>query len=87
MSIIIFSIIIVFVLVDDEKILHVLLCALGSALYGMHVIINIQTMIGSNEKQLSIDDFVVCALILYTNILQLFTCILLLFSGNRRNVT
>ena len=76
----------VFAFFDDVQFLNILLCALGAGLYGMHLIINIQVMIGSNERELSIDDFVICALVLYTDILQLFACILMLFSA-RRNRT
>lgn len=32
---------------------------------------------------LSVDDFMICAVELYTNILQLFTCILVLLTAKR----
>ena len=72
---------IVFGFFDDVELISTLLCALGAGLYGMYLIISIQLMIGNNERQLSIDDHVICAVMLSTNVLQLFTCVLMLFGG------
>ena len=75
----------VFAFFDDVRFVSMVLCALGAGLYGMHLVINIQVMIGNNQRQLSIDDYMICAVVLYTNVLQLFTCILMLFGGRRTN--
>jgi FtsH-binding integral membrane protein len=55
---------------------RIVLCAICVILYGLYLIYDTQLVVGGGRCELSIDDYVVGALILYVDIIQLFLKIL-----------
>lgn len=59
--------------------LHNLYCSLGVIVFGIYLVIDTQMVVGGKRLQLSMDDYVVGALILYIDIIQIFLYMLELF--------
>lgn len=57
-----------------------LYCCLGIIVFGIYLVIDTQLIIGGRTLELSMDDYVVGALILYIDIIQIFLYILALLS-------
>ena len=57
-----------------------LYCCLGVIVFGIYLVIDTQMIIGGRKMQLSMDDYVVGALILYIDIIQIFLYLLELLS-------
>lgn len=66
--------------------LYNLYCVFGVILFGIYIIFDTQMIIGGKRLQLSMDDYVIGALILYIDIIQMFLYLLSLF-GRRWNST
>lgn len=64
--------------------LNILYCSLGIILFGIYIVIDTQLIIGGKSFQLSMDDYVVGALLLYIDIIQIFLYILMILGGGRR---
>ena len=62
-------------------ILQVLLCSLGTLLFGIFLIFDTQLILGEGRHKLQIDDYILGALILYTDIIMIFYYLLLLCGG------
>lgn len=60
-----------------------LLCALGVIIFGIYIIIDTQLIMGSHKYGITMDDYILGALILYIDIIQLFIYILRLLSQRR----
>jgi FtsH-binding integral membrane protein len=60
-----------------------LLCALGVIIFGIYIIIDTQLIMGSHKYGITMDDYILGALILYIDIIQLFIYILRLLSERR----
>lgn len=63
-------------------VLHSLYCALGAALFGVYLVIDTQLIVGGGRYELSMDDYIAGALLLYIDIIQIFLYILSLLSNN-----
>jgi FtsH-binding integral membrane protein len=61
--------------------LNNLYCCLGVILVGIYLIIDTQLIIGGRRFELSLDDYVVGALLLYVDIIQIFLYILEMLSN------
>lgn len=61
-----------------------LICALGVFIFGIYVIVDTQMIMGSHKYGITMDDYILGALILYIDIIQLFLYILRLLSESRR---
>lgn len=57
-----------------------LYCCLGVICFGIYLVIDTQLIIGGKRLELSMDDYVVGALILYIDIIQIFLYLLQLLS-------
>lgn len=57
-----------------------LYCSLGIFVFGLYLVIDTQMIMGGKRFALSMDDYVVAALLLYIDIIQLFLFILSLLS-------
>lgn len=57
-----------------------LYCCLGVIVFGIYLVIDTQMIIGGRRLELSMDDHVVAALILYIDIIQIFLYLLELLS-------
>lgn len=66
--------------------LYNLYCVFGVILFGIYILFDTQMIIGGKRLQLSMDDYVIGALILYIDIIQMFLYLLSLF-GRRWNST
>lgn len=62
-----------------------LYCSLGIFVFGIYLVIDTQLIVGGRKMALSIDDYVIAALLLYIDIIQLFLYILSLLGGGNRN--
>ena len=60
--------------------LNNLYCTLGVIVFGIYLVIDTQLIIGGRRLELSMDDYVVGALILYIDIIQIFLYLLQLLS-------
>lgn len=60
-----------------------LYCSLGVILFGIYIVMDTQLIIGGKTFKLSMDDYVVGALILYIDIIQMFLYILQLLSKKK----
>ncbi len=57
-----------------------LYCSLGVIVFGIYLVIDTQMIVGGRRLELSMDDYVVGALILYIDIIQIFLYLLQLLS-------
>ena len=53
-----------------------LLCALGVLLFGLYLIFDTQLILGKGRYSLSIDDYILGALVLYVDIIMIFIYLL-----------
>lgn len=60
----------------DNPFLHNLYCAVGIICFGLYLIVDTQMIMGGRQVSLSVDDYVVAALYLYIDIIQIFLYIL-----------
>lgn len=60
-------------------VLNNLYCCLGVIVFGIYLVIDTQLIIGGRRLAISMDDYVVGALILYMDIIQIFLYLLQLF--------
>ena len=56
--------------------LEKLYCTLGAIIFGIYLVIDTQMIIGGKRYSLSFDDYIVGALVLYIDIINLFLYIL-----------
>jgi FtsH-binding integral membrane protein len=75
-----------FVMFTNNKIIHIIFCLVAIALFGVYLIYDTQLIMGNKQNSLEIDDYILAAFMLYTDIVQLFLRILeliqLMFSDN-----
>jgi FtsH-binding integral membrane protein len=75
----------IFGMFTNNKIFHVILCCLGIILFGFYLLYDTQLILGNRDNELEIDDYILAAFMLYTDIIYLFLRILeliQLLSGN-----
>lgn len=56
--------------------LHNLYCCLGVIVFGIYLVIDTQLIIGGRRLEMSMDDYVIGALILYMDVIQIFLYLL-----------
>jgi FtsH-binding integral membrane protein len=66
------------------SILYDLYCCLGAIAFGIFLIIDIQLISGGHRYELSLDDYVTGALILYIDIIQILLFLLRIMGKKRR---
>ena len=59
-----------------------LLCTLGAIIFSIYIVIDTQMIMGDKKYNISLDDYIVGALILYIDIIQLFLYILRMLKDN-----
>lgn len=57
-----------------------LYCSLGVLVFGIYLVIDTQMIVGGKRLEISMDDYVVGALILYLDIIQIFLYLLEILS-------
>ena len=60
-----------------------LLCAIGVLLFGIYLIFDTQLIVGKGRYSLSIDDYILGAMVLYIDIIMIFIYILQLCGNSR----
>ena len=62
----------IFLIFTQNKILHIILCCCGVFLYSMYLVYDTQLLLGNKRVSLDYDDYILGALMLYIDIIQLF---------------
>lgn len=73
----------IFTLIFQSAWLQNIYCALGVIVFGIYLVIDTQMIIGGRRFGITLDDYVIGALILYIDIIQLFMYILQLLSKKK----
>lgn len=73
----------IFGLFTSNPFIHVVYCSLGVLVYSLYLVYDTQLIVGNHENKLEIDDYIVGALMLYIDIIQLFLYILELLSQKK----
>ncbi len=72
----VFAISIVFSISFRHYLPHIAICGIGILLASLYIICDIQMIVGGKQYELSIDEYVFAAMILYVDIIRLFMYIL-----------
>ena len=72
-----------FALFFNVKILYTFYCILGVIVYGIYLIMDTQLIMGGKTHQISMDDYILGAFILFLDIIMLFLYILRIFGASR----
>ena len=63
--------------------LHTFYCMMGVIIYSIYLVIDTQLIMGGKRYQIELDDYILGAIILYTDIVMLFLYLLQLIGGRR----
>ena len=74
-----------FLMFTNNRILHILYSCLGVIAFSLYLIYDTQLIVGNHENKLEIDDFIVGAIMLYLDIINLFLHILKLLKEFDKN--
>lgn len=74
-----------FLLFTNNRVLHILYSSLGVVAFSLYLIYDTQLIVGNHENKLEIDDFIVGAMMLYLDIINLFLHILKLLKELDKN--
>jgi FtsH-binding integral membrane protein len=74
---------IMFFLINWTPAMQTFYCSLGIFVFGLYLIIDTQMVMGNGSFAISMDDYVVAALLIYIDIIQLFLYILMLLGGRK----
>lgn len=70
----------IFGLFTNNKFFHIFLCVIGIILFGFYLIYDVQLIVGNKSIMLDTDEYIIGALIIYTDIISLFLKILQLLN-------
>ena len=73
----------IFMFFSQNKVLHIIYSSLSVILFGLYLIYDTQLIIGNHSLKLSIDDYILGAIMLYTDIINMFIHILRLLDKSR----
>lgn len=73
----------IFMIFTDNPFLHIIYSCLGVLLYSMYLIYDTQLILGDKKNKLSVEDYIVGAMMLYIDIIGLFLNILELLSKKK----
>ena len=73
----------IFFFVFSAKAMNAFYCGIGVLIYSIYLVIDTQLIMGGKRYELEIDDYILAAFILYTDIIMIFLYILRLLSNNR----
>ena len=69
----------IFFFFTHSNTIHIIMCCLGVFIYSIYLIYDTQMLIGSKEKTLEYDDYIIGSLMLYLDIINIFMNLLELF--------
>ena len=58
-------------------------CLFGVIIYGLYLIIDTKLIMGGNRYKIMADEYIVCCMILYTDIIMIFIYLLALLGGKK----
>ena len=61
--------------------LHIVWCVLGVILFSFYLLFDTQLILGGKRYEIEIDDYIIGAIILYTDIITIFIYLLQIFGG------
>jgi len=61
------------------RVLHIFFCILGVLVYSLYLIYDTQLVMGKFGQEYSVDDYIIAAIMIYIDIIQMFLYILQLF--------
>jgi FtsH-binding integral membrane protein len=67
---------IIFGLFTDNKFFHILICFFAIYLFGIYIIYGTQLILGNKENSIDLDDYIIGAFMLYTDVVCLFLAML-----------
>lgn len=65
-----------------NKILNLVVSCLGVIIFGLYLMFDIQLLIGNKKKKLQKDDYILAAMMLYIDIIQIFIYLLQIIGGS-----
>ena len=71
----------IFISFTNNKIIHVLYSGFGVLMFSFYLIYDVQLISGNHENKLDYDDYIIGAMMLYIDIIQLFEHILSLMNN------
>lgn len=74
----------IFGIFGHSNFVRTLYCGLGTMLFGVYLVIDTQMILGGRRMQLTIDDSVQGAMLLYIDIVQIFLYMLEMMGRNNR---
>lgn len=72
---------VIFGFFTDNKMFHVIICAISVVILGIYIIYDTQLIVGGRRESLDIDEYIIGALMLYVDIISLFLQLLELLKG------
>ena len=73
-----------FMVMFRMELLHTMLCAFGAVLFTVYLIVDLQLVLGGREWDIGEEDYILAAMILYLDIINLFLYILELMQDKRK---
>ena len=70
----------IFVFFTNNKIIHIVYSCLGVFAFSLYLIYDTQLIVGNHENKLEIDDYIIGATMLYTDIISIFVHLLSLLN-------
>ena len=67
-------------MLTNSSFMNNILCTLGAIVFGIYIIIDTQLIMGNGKYQITMDDYILAALVIYIDIIQIFLYILRLLS-------
>jgi FtsH-binding integral membrane protein len=62
----------IFLIFTQNRILHIIMCCFGVGVYSLYLVYDTQLLLGNKRSSLDYDDYIIGALMLYVDIIQLF---------------
>ena len=69
---------------ETANFMNMIWCSFGIIIFGIYIIIDTKMIIGGERFEISYDDYIFAAMILYIDIIRLFLYILAMLKGSRR---
>ena len=65
----------------NYRVAHMIICGIAVMLFSFYLIYDTQLIMGGKRYEIDIDDYILGAIILYTDIITIFLYLLKLFGG------
>jgi FtsH-binding integral membrane protein len=62
----------IFGLFTNNKFFHILICSVAICLFGVYIIYDTQLILGNKSNSIDLDDYIIGAFMLYTDVVNLF---------------